>query len=56
MRLAVDKEEAITAFAEETFDLVLMDVPLPDRADGPTLTRLLRRYELSAAGGHRSSP
>lgn len=47
VRLAVDKEEAITAFAEETFDLVLMDVRLPDGADGPTLTRLLRRYELS---------
>ncbi|MGJ7567968.1 ATP-binding protein [Variovorax sp. GB1R11] len=44
VEMAVDGAQAETAFAEGSFDLILMDCDLPD-TDGYTLSRVLREVE-----------
>ena len=51
MRVAGNGEEAITALAEETFDLVLMDIQMPVMG-GFEATRLIREQE-AQNGGHQ---
>ena len=42
VRLACNGNEAVSAAAEETFDLILMDVQMPER-DGFEATAMIRR-------------
>jgi signal transduction histidine kinase/CheY-like chemotaxis protein len=53
LRLAADGAEAVRAFAEESFDLVLMDVQMPVM-NGVEATRAIRRSE--AEQGRRPTP
>lgn len=43
VRFAENGDEALSAVENEVFDLVLMDINLPD-IDGYTLTSMLRKY------------
>jgi CheY-like chemotaxis protein len=53
LRLAVDGADAVQAFAEEAFDLVLMDVQMPVM-NGVEAARAIRRRE--AETGRRPTP
>jgi len=51
--IVADGAEAVAAWEEGDFDLVLMDIQMP-RMDGPTATRAIRERE--AAAGKRRTP
>jgi signal transduction histidine kinase/ActR/RegA family two-component response regulator len=51
--IVADGVEAVAAWEEGDFDLVLMDIQMP-RMDGPTATRAIRERE--AAAGRRRTP
>lgn len=49
--LAKNGREAVTIFADEQFDFVLMDVQMPI-LDGIGATQLIRQHECVTGGGH----
>ncbi len=49
---AEDGEHAVTAVADGTYEVVLMDVQMP-RLDGYATTRVLREQGATTGGGHR---